>query len=244
MSSPEAGIAYAEAEQRFQSQFGALVGAISLPEVIAPNAGGPLPENRIPLDRFSLAALTAPAGWPHVSLHPINYQAQVPGGVIVEYYEQIAKGTPRLEGTAYVDAGAAIGLVCKFPGKFLGSRRMLVAVSAAGIYPELDVPEIDNDMPTYVMNQFQGTVRTDLQPRYATALHNGGFFWRNTFVRAHEKVARGLGLGRVAIYCDHAGNSDRSRRIQRSFKRLATEEGYTPQTSQTLEGLLWTKDLT
>lgn len=210
---------------------------------MAPNHGGPLLEDRIPLDRFGLIAITGPRDRDKPSRTPLYSEAVVPDNVTVEYYEEVA-GIIKLEKTPYMDAGSGIGLTCDFPGRlFSRDKRMLVAICSAGIHPSIGTDR-DVDTPTYVINQIQGLVKKDRQPRYSAALHEGGFFWRNTLVRAQETVARNLGITQTAIHCGYPPNGERSKRVLGAYGRVAKEEGYKKAESATLMGRLWVKTIT
>ena len=235
---PSGSEAYALAEARFQSKFAVHVGGISLHDIAMPSsADSPDP----PLDRFALAALTSLRSDPSPSRTPLGHDVSIPEGVTVRYYEQVsAYDLRRLQSTPFQDASGGIGLVGTFPEQAEGGGaeqvRLLLATSAGGIHPRLD---INTDEPVYVVNQIQGLVQRELQPEYADLLQNGGLFWRGTLLRAHEAVARKLGLRRIALHCPY-GDTDNIRRMYAQtakklhYKKVAEPPGFGP---------LWVKDL-
>jgi hypothetical protein len=240
------GELYAAAEERFKREFAEHVGAISLEAIAAHNAGGwKTPEREIALDSYSLVPVMPKRGWDgQKSSVAVGYRCQAPQGVSSQYYETVLEdSSPTVYDAPYLDTARGIGLVCDFPRRLWGRKRVLIALSASAIVPNLGIPGEDTDSPAYIMNQFQGTVRDEYQPRFSGALRNGRFFWRNTLLRAHEQVARELGINRAALFCDYTDGSERSTRVRRAFARLAAQEGYTPVQETSLNGILWTKDL-
>jgi hypothetical protein len=238
---PGGGAEYATAETRIKEQFAQIVGEVSLQDLAVLNTrDGMDPGDRIPLDQYGLTPITPPAMWYRYSWLPAAYSGDLVPDISVQYYESIgAEGDFTLRDSPFLDSGFGIGLTYELNG-----TRTLVAVSSAGIYPSLGIPQEGPDAPTYAIKQFQGLVREDLQPELAESLGGrSGFFWRNTLARIHEHVARRLGMRRVALVCDYTENTEEHRRIRAAVHRLAREEGYVPVKGSILETLIYEKYL-